>query len=104
LNKHTVLQLYPPPQHEVALEGLYLARVGDPRQPPHVLVYTSFIASLDGRFAAKYGRTGFRRNFVFDAEWCGKRYANKQGGIRRRGGRRVADYHGDRQILLRGKP
>lgn len=29
-------------------------------------------------FPAKYGRTGFRRNFVFDSEWRGKYYANKQ--------------------------
>jgi len=30
------------------------------------------------RFPAKYGRTGFRRNFPFDGEWCGKPYATKQ--------------------------
>lgn len=30
------------------------------------------------RFPAKFGRTGFRRNFPFDAEWRGKRYASKQ--------------------------
>ena len=30
------------------------------------------------RFEARFGRTGFRRNFPFDAEWQGKRYANKQ--------------------------
>jgi hypothetical protein len=29
-------------------------------------------------FAAKYGRTGFRRNFPFNREWAGKRYATKQ--------------------------
>ena len=27
---------------------------------------------------AKYGRTGFRRNFAFDAEWRGRLYATKQ--------------------------
>ena len=30
------------------------------------------------RFPAKYGRTGFRRNFLFDGQWQGQRYANKQ--------------------------
>ncbi len=30
------------------------------------------------RFPAKYGRTGFRRNFRFDAEWRGRYYATKQ--------------------------
>jgi riboflavin biosynthesis pyrimidine reductase len=47
---HTVLQLYPAPRHEVALEGLYLARVRVPR----VLVYTNFIVSLDGRIAVEH--------------------------------------------------
>jgi hypothetical protein len=30
------------------------------------------------QFPAKFGRTGFRRNFSFDSEWRGKYYANKQ--------------------------
>jgi len=30
------------------------------------------------RFPAKYGRTGFRRNFSFDAEWQGRFYRTKQ--------------------------
>lgn len=30
------------------------------------------------RFPGKFGRTGFRRNFSFDGEWRGKRYATKQ--------------------------
>jgi hypothetical protein len=30
------------------------------------------------RFAAKHGRTGFRRNFAFDGEWNKKRYSTKQ--------------------------
>jgi hypothetical protein len=29
-------------------------------------------------FPAKFGRTGFRRNFVFHSEWLGRRYATKQ--------------------------
>ena len=29
-------------------------------------------------FQAKFGRTGFRRNFPFDGTWRGKRYATKQ--------------------------
>jgi Domain of unknown function (DUF4258) len=30
------------------------------------------------KFPAKFGRTGFRRNFVFGASWLGRRYATKQ--------------------------
>jgi hypothetical protein len=34
---------------------------------------------LEGeRFPARFGRQGFRRNFAFEAEWRGRRYANKQ--------------------------
>jgi len=27
---------------------------------------------------ARFGRTGFRRNFAFEGEWRGKRYTTKQ--------------------------
>ncbi|MBI3328861.1 MAG: DUF4258 domain-containing protein [Nitrospinae bacterium] len=30
------------------------------------------------QFPAKYGRTGFRRNFRFDSEWRGRTYGTKQ--------------------------
>jgi len=30
------------------------------------------------RFPARFGRTGFRRNFPFAGEWRGKSYKNKQ--------------------------
>ncbi|MDD5204041.1 MAG: DUF4258 domain-containing protein [Desulfobacterales bacterium] len=30
------------------------------------------------QFPAKYGRTGFRRNFPFDGEWRGWSYRTKQ--------------------------
>jgi hypothetical protein len=30
------------------------------------------------RFEAKYGRSGFRRNFPFNGDWQGRRYANRQ--------------------------
>ena len=30
------------------------------------------------RFPAKFGRTGFRRNFAFDSQWRGKHYGTKQ--------------------------
>ncbi len=30
------------------------------------------------QFPAKFGRTGFRRNFAFGKEWRGKRYGTKQ--------------------------
>ena len=34
---------------------------------------------LDGeRVPAKFGRTGFRRNFAFDSEWRGRHYGTKQ--------------------------
>lgn len=41
------------------------------------------------RFPAKFGRTGFRRNFPFGSRWRGKYYANKQVvvyAVRERGG------------------
>jgi hypothetical protein len=30
------------------------------------------------RFEAKYGRVGFRRNFVFERKWQGRPYKTKQ--------------------------
>ena len=30
------------------------------------------------RFPARFGRTGFRRNFGYDEMWRGQRYATKQ--------------------------
>jgi hypothetical protein len=30
------------------------------------------------RFPARFGRTGFRRNFLFEAAWRGRHYATKQ--------------------------
>jgi len=30
------------------------------------------------RFQAKFGRTGFRRNFAFDGLWRGRQYVTKQ--------------------------
>ncbi len=30
------------------------------------------------RFPARFGRTGFRRNFPFDDEWRGRHYGTKQ--------------------------
>jgi len=30
------------------------------------------------RFPAKFGRTGFRRNFAFGGTWRGRRYETKQ--------------------------
>ena len=30
------------------------------------------------RFPAKFGRTGFRRNFPFDSEWRGRYFRSKQ--------------------------
>jgi hypothetical protein len=38
------------------------------------------IATVEGgeRFLAKFGRTGFRRNFAFNGVWRGKQYGTKQ--------------------------
>lgn len=38
------------------------------------------VATIQGgeRFPAKFGRTGFRRNFIFGGEWLGRRYSTKQ--------------------------
>jgi hypothetical protein len=30
------------------------------------------------QFPARFGRTGFRRNFPFEGRWRGRRYATKQ--------------------------
>jgi hypothetical protein len=30
------------------------------------------------KFPAKFGRSGFRRNFAYDGLWRGRAYANKQ--------------------------
>ena len=30
------------------------------------------------QFPARFGRTGFRRNFLFDSEWRGRNYRTKQ--------------------------
>ena len=37
-------------------------------------------AAIQGgeQFDAKFGRAGFRRNFVFDKQWRGKYYGTKQ--------------------------
>lgn len=32
----------------------------------------------DEQFPAKFGRTGFRRNFSFDSKWRGRYYRTKQ--------------------------
>jgi hypothetical protein len=38
------------------------------------------VATVEGgeRFPAKFGRTGFRRNFAFGGVWRGRAYAMKQ--------------------------
>jgi hypothetical protein len=38
------------------------------------------LATVEGgeRFPAKFGRTGFRRNFAFGGVWRGRTYAMKQ--------------------------
>ena len=50
----TVLQLYPPPHRECAVEGLYLEHpMGHPERRDEPFVYTNFISSMDGRIAVE---------------------------------------------------
>lgn len=59
-----VIQLYPVPQREVMLEGLYLHQHVEPdAKLPHV--YTNFIASLDGRIAVE--QAGIAKHAVPDS-------------------------------------
>jgi len=41
---------------------------------------TEVVAAVESgeKFPAKFGRTGFRRNFAFRGEWLGRQYATKQ--------------------------
>ena len=41
---------------------------------------TEVIATVEGgeQFPAKFGRTGFRRNFIYEQEWRGRFYRTKQ--------------------------
>jgi hypothetical protein len=50
------------------------------RLPDRGATEAEVIATVEAgeTFPAKFGRTGFRRNFVFDGEWRGRRYATKQ--------------------------
>ena len=59
-----VIQLYPVPQRELMLEGLYLHQlVENDTKLPHV--YTNFIVSLDGRIAIE--QPGIAKHAVPDA-------------------------------------
>ncbi|MEG3936540.1 hypothetical protein QT995_00025 [Microcoleus sp. S36b_A3] len=50
-------------------------------------------------FPAQFGRSGFRRNFSFNAEWQGKVYAMKKVQDRSVRRRRLDNYHCNCQIL-----
>lgn len=62
VNTDSVIRLYPTPPRELALQGLFLQpRAGSAlNSRPVPLVYTSFIASLDGRIAIEQPVTGER--------------------------------------------
>ncbi len=61
MNIQTVMRLYPMPQREVRLQGLYLhSHLGDAGDSKRPLVYTNFITSLDGRIAIEHPVTGER--------------------------------------------
>ena len=54
-----ILRLYPPPQEEVALEEAYLRlRLHKQGSPENPLIYSNYIASLDGRISVKDEETG----------------------------------------------
>ncbi|MGA2976495.1 MAG: DUF4258 domain-containing protein [Spirochaetia bacterium] len=44
------------------------------------IVYQEIVEAIESgeQFAAKYGRTGFRRNFHFGGIWRGRQYDMKQ--------------------------
>ena len=50
------------------------------RRAAGVAAEAEVVATVEGgeRFAAKFGRIGFRRNFPFEGVWRGRRYATKQ--------------------------
>lgn len=56
-----ILRLYPTPCEERPLEGTYLAHDLPARSGARPLVYTNFIASLDGRISEVNPHTGRRR-------------------------------------------
>lgn len=68
----SVLQLYPMPQREVRLERLYLpSHAGSPGLSSAV-VYTNFVASLDGRIAIEEstsGECGVPRSIANPRDW-----------------------------------
>ncbi len=50
------------------------------RLPERGATQAEVVATVNGgeRFPARFGRTGFRRNFPFGGLWRGRRYATKQ--------------------------
>jgi len=50
------------------------------RLPERGALESEVVATVESgeRFPAKYGRTGFRRNFVFGSEWLGRSFSTKQ--------------------------
>ena len=61
MNQNRVLRLYPSPQGECTLEGLYLDHpMGHPDSDAAPFVYTNFVSSLDGRIAVENPRAGRR--------------------------------------------
>ena len=51
------------------------ARIGERGATEEEVVAT---VKYGERFAVKFGRSGFRRNFPYNSLWRGKHYANKQ--------------------------
>jgi riboflavin biosynthesis pyrimidine reductase len=61
MNQMMVMKLYPAPQSECALEGLYLDdEMAHPGSDDRPFVYTNFVSSLDGRIAVENPELGRR--------------------------------------------
>jgi hypothetical protein len=59
----------------VRLHPHALARLAERGATPEEVEAT---VAAGERFPARFGRTGFRRNFAFGGDWRGKRYRTKQ--------------------------
>ena len=71
-NNMTVLQLYPPPQRKMSLNGLYLGlRLHREAVEGELFVYANFIASLDGRISLpdSYGEQGVPSSLANKRDW-----------------------------------
>ena len=59
----------------IRLHSHALSRIGERGATPEEVEATVVAGE---RFPARFGRTGFRRNFAFDGDWRGRRYRTRQ--------------------------